>query len=167
MAGAFGYATVVRSHCGHGADAPHRSERRGRRSLRRLLDDVTWYGTTFQQACHSEAEGRGNLLAPQCRLLRSRRRLPRRLTAPRNDEVADGWCFWICYGGQVTLRARCRRTAPVGTPGTAFPTLCVGRCCRRTSHLPSSMSFRGRKPVGISWHRSADCCVPAGDCRVA
>ena len=33
--------------------------------------------TSFQQVCHSEGEARGNLPAPQCEQLHSRRRLPR------------------------------------------------------------------------------------------
>ena len=37
----------------------------------------------FRLSCHCEAAGRGNLPV-QC-LIRKRRRLPRRLTAPRND----------------------------------------------------------------------------------
>jgi len=82
---------VVRSRCGHGACAPNPKERRGRRSLRCVLDNAAWYRTAFQRACHSEAEGRGNLPAPQCRLQHSRRRLPRRLAAPRND--SGGW--WL------------------------------------------------------------------------
>ena len=63
------------------------------------------------------------------------------------------------------MRARCLRTVPEGTPGTAFPTPRVGLRFIMQDHVPTRMSFRG--PVGISRHRSAECNVPAGDCHVA
>jgi len=61
-------------------------------------------------------------------------------------EVVGGWFHRCAAAVRQDMRARCLRIAPDGTPGTVFPTPIVGQCHIVQDQLPTSMSFRGRRP---------------------